>query len=94
MSKIELTEYKEFFLSQIIRPYQNTLGIENRQDRFLVTQYESTYYLFQNDQWRGMVMDRLSQCFESIDARIFPDGQPKTVLLYWFHEYGIKVIYK
>lgn len=81
--KIENTQYKDFILTHVLRPFQNMLGIdktiENIKFKPNINNKTFNYFDIQkisenNQEWFNLVIERLSKCFESCDYSFFPSS--------------------
>lgn len=76
------TQYHEFILSQIVRPYQKTLGFEKRIEsmRYVPSgKNETTFNYFllidyseQYKEWFETTLERLSKIYKQCDYSFFP----------------------
>jgi len=83
MEKLINTQYRDFILDHVVRPYQNMMLIipTKRVERLVYheTKCETSFNYFRlkfeardNDKWFKMVTDRLSQIYSCIDYSFFP----------------------
>ena len=62
MTKEKVTDLEKFALEQIVRPYQNLLGIEERAEKLPYTLNELATMLGQNTIWSNSVLERIFRC--------------------------------
>jgi hypothetical protein len=82
MNRLLNTQYTQFIIEQVVRPYQSMLGYEKRIERLMfVRSDEPTSFnyadliIFCNTrfEWFNLVISRLSKCYEAIDFSFFPN---------------------
>lgn len=82
MRRLLNTQYIEFIIEQVARPYQGMLGYDRRIDRLMFVQTSDTasilyanllIYSNSRKEWFDQVVDRLSRCYEAIDFSFFPN---------------------
>jgi len=91
MNKIERTEYKDFYITHIIRPYQDMI-INSERAKNYSEKLWLKYPEFRSDrEWLLRVMGRLSCIYDTIDPDFFPYGEPKNYILVDLQMAGLKV---
>lgn len=73
--KLTIINYGEFVLDNILRPYQLTLGFENRiKDSEFTEAYKAILETGANNtKWKEMVFGRLFEIYDKIDFSFFPN---------------------
>lgn len=76
------TQYTQFILDHVVRPYQGMLGYEERIERLMfvrtiepksINYADLIIYCNTRLEWFDLVVTRLSKCYEAIDFSFFPN---------------------
>lgn len=101
MTRILNTQYTQFIIEQVVRPYQGMLGYDKRIERlmFVPTSEPTSFnyadlvnYCSDRPDWFDMVTDRLSKCYEAIDFSFFPNELFAQALTETLLKKGVKEI--
>jgi len=74
MMNLQVLNYSEFVLCNILRPYQRTLGWKKRiEDKDFIAAYDNIMQHAKNPEWVKLVFNRLSEIYKQIDVSFFPN---------------------
>lgn len=82
MKRLLNTQYTEFILDHVVRPYQNMIGCEKRIERLMFVDtddpasfnYSRLVLIYHtNSHWFNVVLERLVCIYEAIDFSFFPN---------------------
>lgn len=85
--------YRKFILENVLRPYQNKIGIEQRIEEFTNDNYFKIIGWAQNNQdWWSSVLDRIRRIYSHIDISMFSDDRTARFIQSALYDAGVKFI--
>lgn len=91
MDKIERREYKNFYITHVIRPYQGMIIDSNKRMNYSVNLWLRYPEFRENREWLNRVTNRISEIYDTVDPDFFPCGETKTYFLSDLKMAGLKI---
>ena len=94
MITLENKTLKNFLLKDIIRPYQNMLGINEKETKkfdWIRDYYMIPNYITAHPEWWKITIERLSRIYCRIDISIFPIDQTADIIIQGLMSVRIKL---
>ena len=100
MKAIRNTQYLNFVLKEIVKPYQSMISDKERITHFVFneTKHKTAYnywdlqFAFNSVNWREHVISRLLNIYSGIDFSFFPDDKISNLIQYHLVKNGMKAL--
>jgi hypothetical protein len=83
-------EWTKFVLENIMRPYQNMLGFEQRFEKYDYEFYHSIrQFASKCPEWADAVFSRLAQIYDYVDPDFFPPSPTRDYIMEELAKHGV-----